>query len=853
MYRNAFYNSRNGSIFLRTWSEDGARIDTEIPFRPFLYTETTKDADATSIFRTSLRKKYFRNSAERNNFVKETSNTRLFGNLSCEQQFLIETFKDDVDDKDFSKHPLKVYFLDIETFSPNEFPVPEQAKDPVILLTLHNNLTDEIHTWGVEKSYTPKKRNVTYYKCKDEFEMFERFINFWKADPPDIVAGWNSERFDIPYIINRARKLFNDDFINQISPVNKMYYRTFMDDFGKNTGKYIIYGLSCLDYMEIYKAYSKGERESYSLNYIGEYELKEGKLAINATNLSSLAENDWDNFVDYNIQDVELLVKLEKKLNYLRIVRLLAYKGCTNFEAALGKVAIVTGAMAIQAYKHGYVIPTFKNETIRDSLVGGYVREPERGLKKSIVSYDVNSLYPNTIITLNISAETKVGKIVTGEYGESEKLVLRLVNGKTHELTDKQFKAFIKKEKLAVSKAGILYSQKFKGVCPSLIDKLYAERVAAKNELEKLELLKKKTPENIASIEYLDTLQYTIKILLNSIYGTFANKHSAFMDIDNASSITMTGQAVAKSGARILDEYIENNFNINKSCVVAGDTDSVYISIQPVLDKLKLKLLNEELVVDEKVHSIVDGLTKQVNTQINIWAKNDLNSLDPRFEFKREVIADVGVFLQKKRYIVRVVHKESIPVPGGKFKYVGVEIARSTMPKMVKELVKEVMENALLTNDNKHTSTLYRDIYQKFISLPITEVSFRSSVQNYQKYSEGATLSRFNKSTPCHVKASIAHNLLLDELKLTSKYEKIQSGQKVKYFYTSKNPYKLDAIAFITDYPKEFNSIKIDYEKMFLKIVAPPIERLYNALNWRLPQIGKEVQTDLFDLFGCED
>lgn len=852
MYRNAFYNSRNGSIFLRTWSEEGVRIDTEIPFSPFLYTETAKNPDALSIFRTDLKKRIFRNSAERNNFVKETSNVRLFGNLSCEQQFLIETFKDSVDDKDFSKFPLKVYSIDIETYSPNEFPVPEIAKDPIVLLTLHNNLTNEIHSWGVEKKYKPKKDNVTYYRCKNEFELFERFMNFWKADPPDIVAGWNSERFDIPYIINRGRKLLNDDFINQISPVNKLYYRTFMDDFGKNTGKWIIYGLSCLDYMEIYKAYSKGERESYSLNYIGEYELKEGKLAINATNLSNLAETDWDNFVDYNIQDVELLVKLEKKLNYLRIVRMLAYKGCTNFEAALGKVAIVTGAMAIQAYKQGYVIPTFKNETIREQLAGGYVREPERGLKKAIVSYDVNSLYPNTIITLNISAETKIGKVVTGEYGETDKLTLRLVNGKTHELTTKQFKSFIKKEKIAVSKAGVLYSQKFKGVCPSLIDKLYAERVAAKNELEKLELIKNKTNEITASIEYLDTLQYTIKILLNSIYGTFANKHSAFMDIDNASSITKTGQAVAKAGARILDQYIEDNFGIKESCVIAGDTDSVYISIQSVLDKLNYQLLTDEKIVEDKVHNIVNKLTKHVNTEINIWAGDELNSLDPRFEFKREVIADVGVFLQKKRYMIRVVHKESIPVPGGKFKYVGVEIARSTMPKLVKELVKEVMENALITNDCKYTTTLYRDIYQKFISLPLAEVAFRSSIQNYQKYSEGATLSRFNKSTPCHVKASIAHNLLLEELKLTSKYEKIQSGQKVKYFYTTKNPYKLDAIAFASEYPKEFSVLKIDYEKMFLKIVAPPIERLFKALEWHLPQIGKEVQTDLFDLFSLD-
>ena len=848
MYRNAFYDNKEGTIRLRTWTEDGKRIDTDVPFSPFLYTESATPADATSIFRTHLKRRVFKNNMERSKFVKETSTSRLFGNMSCEQQFLLEAFKEQVDGKDFSKYPLKIYSFDIETYSPNEFPVPELAKDPVILITIHNNLTDEIFSWGVEKKYKPKNENVKYYCCRTEFEMFEKFMNFWKIDPPDILVGWNSERFDIPYIINRARGLLGDEFINQLSPVGKLYYKPIMDNFGRNTGKWVIYGLSCLDYMEIYKAYAKGERESYSLNYIGEYELKEGKLAINATNLSNLANEDWENFVDYNIQDVQLLVKLEAKLNYLRIVRLLAYKGCTNFEAALGKIAIVTGAMYLQAHKQGYVIPTFKNEEIRDSLVGGYVREPERGLKKSIVSYDVNSLYPNTIITLNISAETKLGKIVIGEYGVDDKLTIRLVNGKIHELTEKQFKTFIKKEKISVSKAGVLYSQKYKGVCPNLIDTLYTERVEAQKQKLTLEKKKKLNEEEKATVEYLDTLQYTIKILLNSIYGTFANKYSAFMDIDNASSITKTGQAVAKEGAKILDEFIQKTYGVTSSCVIAGDTDSVYITIQPILDKLELPLAVDN-VITKKVHTIVDEITEVVNSEINSWAGTELNSSDSRFVFKREVIADVGTFLQKKRYIIRILDKEGVAVEGGKFKYVGVEIARSTMPKKVKEIVKEVLENALLTNDIKGTNDIYRHAYDTFISLPLAEVAFRSSIQNYNKYADGATLDKFNKGTPCHVKASIAFNLLLDKFKLTSKYEKIQSGQKVKYFYTANNPYRLDAIAFVTDYPKEFDKVKIDYEKMFLKIAAPPVERLYEALDWRLPQIGKEVQTDLFDLF----
>jgi DNA polymerase elongation subunit (family B) len=501
MYRNCYYNSFEGTVFLRTWSEDGARIDTEMPFSPYLYLEENDGRDGVSIFKTPLKKKVFRNSFERNKFVKESNRKRFFGNLPPDQQFLIDMYRDTVHNKDFSKFPLKVYYFDIETYSPTDFPTPKDAKDPVVLVTVYNTLTQQIDTWGVEKDYTPTSSNVRYHKCKTEYDLFESFVNFWKADPPDIWVGWNSNNFDIPYIINRGRKLLNDEFINQLSPVRKLHYREFRNEFGQMSGKWIIDGISCIDYMELYKKFSKGDRESFSLNYITEYELKEGKLAINATNLSSLAETDWKNFVEYNIQDVNLLVKLDQKLNYLNIVRLLAYKGCTNFEAALGKIAIVTGAMSLQAGEQGYVIPTFVNEDIRDPLAGGFVRDPVRGLHESIVSFDVNSLYPNTIITLNISSETKLGKIVTGDIEKDEKIDIKLVNGKVSTIPTAKFKEFIVKEKVSVSKAGVLYSQKFKGVCPNLINKIYSERVEARDKMKELQHEKRKIEDELKRLK----------------------------------------------------------------------------------------------------------------------------------------------------------------------------------------------------------------------------------------------------------------------------------------------------------------------------------------------------------------
>jgi DNA polymerase elongation subunit (family B) len=850
MYRCVNYNPFSESIYLRTWTEDGDRIDTEIPYKPYLYMEKEGADDATSIFKTSLVKKLFKNSLERKKFVDNSSNKRIFHNVGVEQQFLIDTYKDVNNDPNFSKFDLKTFFIDIEIEMEKggAFPSPEKAREPINLITVYDTLNKSTHTWGLRQSYTSTLPDCIYHRCKDEEDLILQFVDYWKIDYPDIVSGWNSAGFDLPYIINRCKNLFGGDFINQFSPVSRVHSRKiYTADFGKEQIKWIISGVNCIDYMEIYKTFSIGERESYSLNYISETELGEGKIAFNAASLGELAMNDWKTFVDYNIQDVHLLVKLEDKLKYLQIVRLLAYKGCTNLEAALGKIAIVTGAVAIQAYKQGFVIPTFGVNSDRESYEGGYVKEPERGLQTAVVSFDVNSLYPNTIITLNISPETKIGKVVTGDFDTSEEVTIRLINGKLHTTKVESFKKFLVQEKMSMSKAGVLYSQKAKGVIPNLIDEIYKERVNIQKQLHTMEVAGKKDAESQAKITYFDTLQYTLKILLNSIYGTFANKHSSLMDIDNAMSITMTGQNVAKAGSAIIDNYLEKEHGIKgKSITIYQDTDSVYVTIQPLLDKLGLSLLIDG-EINPKVNELVDKIDKHVNTEILNWAKSDLFSIDPRFAFKREVIADVGVFLQKKRYILHVLNNKGIKVD--KFKFVGVELVRSTTPKKVKKFIEKITKTALLTRSAKVANEVYRESYDGFCKLEPDDIALRTSINNLEKYAEGASLYKFKDATPSHVKGAIAYNILIKQLGLSDKLEQIFTSQKVKKIYCIKNKYGLDAISYPVNLPSEFE-LKVDWNRMFSKLVTQPIERLYEAIGWTLPCIGKEIQTDLFEMFG---
>jgi DNA polymerase elongation subunit (family B) len=848
MYRSATYNPFNESVFLRTWTESGDRIDTEIPFRPYLFLEKDNAKDAVSIFKTSLVKKTFRNSIDRRKFVDSTANNRLFHNLGPEQQFLIEMFKDRNNDLTFSQFPLKIFLLDIEvdTTMDSSFPTPERAAVPINLITVYDTLTKTTHTWGLKERYESKSLNCVYHCCKTEEDLILQFVDFWKTDYPDIASGWNSSGFDFPYIINRFVKLFGADFINQLSPVGNIRSRKFFNEMGREVTEWYISGIALIDYMVLYKTFSPGEKESFSLNYISELELGEGKTAYNAMSLGELAHTDWKTFVDYNIQDVHLLVKLEEKLKFLEIARMLSYKGCTNFESALGKVSIVTGAVAIQAHKQGYVIPTFTNKLDRESYEGGFVREPEKGIQKAIVSFDVNSLYPNTIITLNISPETKLGKVVTGEFGVTPEVTIKLVNGKLHTLSTDALKQFLKTEQVSISKAGVMYSQKAKGVIPNLIDQIYKERVDTKEALLKLKKTGKKDKETQLKLTYYNTLQYTLKILLNSIYGTFANKHSSLMDIDHAMSITVTGQNVSKAGGYILDDFVNKKYGVKGSITKYGDTDSLYVSINPVLTSLNIPLTVDGQI-NPTVHDIVNELDKHVNEEILNWARKELFSNDPRYVFKREVISDVGIFLQKKRYILHVLDEEGVPLD--KFKYTGIELVRSTTPKKVKAFIEDVIKTSLLTENIKTSNDVYRSCYDKFQQLDPNDIAARTSINNLEKYAQGASLYKYKKGTPSHVKGAIAYNLLIKELKIDDKYEEIQTGQKVKKLYCSKNKYGLDAISYPAIFPAEF-SLNVDFDRMFNKLVTQPIERLYDAIGWRLPVIGKEIQTDLFDLFS---
>lgn len=857
MYRNVYYDSREEMYRLFTWDKNGERVILDCSYSPYLYVESKVGQDAKSLFGTQLKKKTFRNQHDRRKYISKLATSRVFENISCDQQFLADMYWKEYNSESFSQHPIKTYFIDIETYSPADFPHPDKAKDPINVITLYDTSTKRFITWGTSKL----KREVSldglepgatieYIFCPTEFELLSHFVSFMERHPPDVISGWNSQFFDIPYIIMRVAKVLGDDEHHRLSPVRNVYCRTMRGKFGNEQTRWYICGVSSLDYLDVYQKFSPGVKESYKLDAIAEVELGDKKIDYGSTNLSDLATNDWQTFVEYNIQDVNLLVKMDDKLQYIELLRMLAYTGLTTFEGAMGTLGVVTGAAVIKSRQLGVIMPTFIREGLDTGKnPGAYVGEPQPGFQESILSFDANSLYPNTMISMNLSPETKIGKILSRDDNQVE---IQLRNKQRFVMTPVKFENMIRQKNIAVTKANILFSQNKKGIIPGIVDELYSKRVECRDELTRAKRQLEKTPgdkklKKLAN--QLNIKQYTIKILINSIYGYFGNKLAPFGDDDIAASITLTGQGVIKQSNKILTDYIKkytNNENV-KNPVIYNDTDSSYISIQSLVDHDNEKF-QVDGVVTEYAYKQAQDIEDHLNTEILKWGESELNSTDCRFVFKRECMGDVGVFLQKKRYVLHVLDDEGFKC--NKYKYTGVEVVRSTMPASIKPYVKNIIETMMSTKSLSETNAAFKETYKKFKELPIEDIAFVMSVKEYDKYARRCSDYNIQKGTPIHVKAAYLYNLLVQKKDLTSKYELITNGDKVRYYYVNvPNKLGITSLGYKQYMPEEFrDDFPPDKEMMFEKIVFSVIDRFYHAVNWSLQKPSKQVQTDLFEL-----
>jgi DNA polymerase elongation subunit (family B) len=650
------------------------------------------------------------------------------------------------------------------------------------------------------------------------------------------VRTHNCKFFDMPYLINRIARVLDNDAASSLSPWNIIMEKeqTFMN---RPKPWYDIYGVDTLDYLELYKKFTFVTRESYSLDRIAEVELGRKKLKSKYSSFKETYTKDWAFFTSYNIVDVEIVEALEDKLQLIELAFAMAYDAGCNFADVFSPVRVWDTLIYNYLHKKNVVLPQAE-DVIPRRIEGGYVEEPKPSAYKWVVSFDATSLYPSIIMQWNMSPETLTDTVipVTPEHLLAQGIPTLTVP-------------------YALTANGHTYHNEVKGVFPELIEKGFAERVAFntklkeyKKQLEALRARGVETGEEVVrlkrDISRYHVLQLNKKILLNSLYGAMANAYFRLGDYRIAEGITMTGQFVIQYVGRHVNNYLNKALRTTDvRYVFYKDTDSIYIQLDPLVQTfIKGKPLTTDQIVEVVDRFCKDKLSFVIDEACETLFR-DMQGIEKKIMFKREAIADRGVWLGKKRYALNVYDNEGVRYTTPELKVTGIESVRSSTPAVVRQYIEQALRLALQT-DERTLQQYIQQVETEFMALTPEQIAFPRSLSGVEKYADVTQL--YAKGTPIATRAAILHNFMVEKNSLSDKYQLLQDGDKIRFIYLRvPNPMGENIIGFVNEMPVEFGlHTYVDYPLMFTKTFLDPLRNILQALRWS----HKEVVT-LDDLF----
>jgi DNA polymerase elongation subunit (family B) len=830
-----FYTNvgRYGNMLLYRGIENGNRVSRKVKYKPTLYVATSKPTDWKALDGTPVAPvtqfESMRDAKDWISLNKDVSGRKIYGNNRYISTFINEKFPGNIE---FDRNAINVTTIDIEVASDDGFPEPDVASKEVTAICIKNNIDNTYYVWAlrdydVNQSIMQTNR-VVYKKCDTEGQLLLDFITHWSSPThcPDVVTGWNSRFFDIPYLVNRINNLLGSDWVKKLSPWGLIDSRDVTIMARKQTA-YEIAGISQLDYMELFKkfGYSYGAQESYSLNHISHVVLGEKKLSYEEhSSLFSLYLNDHQKFIDYNIKDVELVDRIEDKLGLITLALTMAYRGGVNYGDTFGTTAIWDSIIYRDLSTQKIAVP-FQEDKVKTPYPGGYVKDPQVGINDWVVSFDLNSLYPSLIMQYNMSPET----IASGELSDYD--VDSIL--KNHTIVDNRGKA--------VSANGQYFNIDKKGILPKIIEQMYGERVQIKKAMIKaqkeLQKVDKNDKQEVYRIErdiaINENRQMSIKILLNSLYGALGNKYFRFFDQRIAEGITLSGQLTIRWAEEAINTYLNKVLKTNKDYVLAIDTDSVYVCLNDLV-----KAVNPSNPIDfldtvcrEKLEPVLEEAYKKLY--------GIMGGIENKMVMGREVIADRGLWTAKKRYILNVHDNEGVRYAEPKLK-----IIKSSTPAPCREALKEIFKVIMHSSESDVQKSI-EHFRQYFRTLEPNDIAFPRGITNLTSFQDRNTI--YKKGTPIHARGGILYNKLIDDLSLGKRYNKINNGEKIKFIYLrTPNPIKENVISFLDYLPTEFGLNKyIDHETQFQKTFLDPIEPILDAIGWS----SKEVST-LDEFFG---
>jgi len=808
-----------GNQFLVRGYDNGQRFTDREEWRPTLFVDSKKKK---SKYRTldgkyvdPIQPGYVRDCREFYKKYNEVEGFNIYGNERYIYQYISEKYPQDEIKFDISK--IQLVTLDIETTSEQGFPDVLYCIEEVLCITLQDYSTKQIITWGVG-SYKIKQDNHNYIACKDEFELLNKFIEWWMQHTPEVITGWNVQLFDIPYIAGRLKRVLGEKLMKRLSPwglvsEGEVYIK------GRRHIQMDIGGVTQLDYLDLYKKFTYTNRESYRLDYIAEVELGQKKLDHSEFDtFKEFYSGNWQKFVEYNVVDVELVDRLEDKMKLIELALTMAYDAKVNFTDVFYQVRTWDSIIYNYLKKRNIVIPPKKSVEKNDKYAGAYVKEPKPGSYDWVVSFDLNSLYPHLIMQYNISPET------LRETRHPSASVERLLKQEIGIDGD-----------YAVCANGAQFRKDVRGFLPELMEKIYSERVIFKKKMLQAKQEYEKNPSNklTKEIARCNNIQMAKKIQLNSAYGAIGNNYFRYYKLENAEAITLSGQVSIRWIENRMNQYLNKLLNSKDiDYVIASDTDSIYINFGPLVDKFfshkiddKTKVVNLlDKICQDKLEPFIDKSYEELATYVNAY--------DQKMFMKRENIADRGIWTAKKRYILNVWDSEGVRYESPKLKVMGIEAVKSSTPAPCRQMLKDAF-NLMMTGTEDEVINFIDNCRTKFKSLPPEEISFPRSVSDVEKYKAVSTI--YEKGTPIHCRGALLYNHYVKQNKLDHKYSLIQNGEKIKFCYLAKpNPIHENVISFIQDFPKELGLDKyIDRDLQFDKSFLEPLRIILNSIGWR--------------------
>jgi DNA polymerase elongation subunit (family B) len=821
-------NRYGNKMLYRGYNDDGQRVQGKYPFKPTMFLQSNKPStEWKALDGSPVEPIELESMSEASDFVKkyeDIDNFKIHGNENFVAQFIGEKFPGIIK---YDLKKIEIGNIDIEVASDDGFPEPGQANYPVISIAYRTSRDGIYYVWGLG-SYDPAKTEldlqgdfIRYVRCEDEEELMLKFLTFWSHNCPDIITGWNIRFFDIPYLINRTNRILGEEVTKKFSPFGITKYRQ-IGLKGKNLDAFEIYGVQQVDYFDLFQkfGYSYGTQSSYSLDHISSVVLGEKKLSYDEYgSLHTLYKSNHQKFIDYNIRDVMLVDKIDKQTGLMDLALIIAYKGGVNYMDTFGTTAIWDSIIYRYLHERKIAVPPNMRKHKSD-YPGGYVKDPVVGMTKWITSFDLNSLYPNLIVQYNMSPETLLSG--PGDFTASG-VDYYLENDIDPELRDRD---------VAVAANGSMYRKDKRGIMPEIIVGLYDERKSVKKEMLTLKQQYEvsKTKELSREINRLENTQMAIKILLNSLYGALGNQYFRYFEMRIAEGITLSGQLSIKWAEKAMNEAMNSILKTgDKDYVIAMDTDSLYVNMGPLVETVNPK--DPVSFIDQSCQKkFVPILTKAYD---KLYQK--MNAYESRMVMAREAIADKGIWMAKKRYILNVYNNEGVQYAQPKLKIMGIEAVKSSTPQVVRDKFVKAY-NMMLNSTEAELQKFVADFFDEFKTLPAEDISFPRGVSDIEKWEDQHTI--YKKGTPIHVRGALLFNQQLKKANLSQ--EPIRNGTKVKFCYMKMpNPLMENVIAFTQFLPEEFGLNQyIDYETQFNKTFKEPLELVSNAIKWKLEHVN---------------